>query len=128
MMNAWKDDPTVVRAKYPETLCANTITMGAAGDQKQLNVVAFGNAYERFASETKAQLAEEAKAQTAEMISTIQALQTQLGVRDREVSDANRAIQRHLETINRLDRENIVYQLRAGVPTDEIAGVGQATN
>ncbi len=36
--------------------------MGGNGDQKQLNVAAFGNAYRRCASEAEAQLAEASRA------------------------------------------------------------------
>jgi hypothetical protein len=127
MMTKYKDDPTISRTKYPEKLCANTITMGGNGDQQQLNVVAFGNAYRRYASETEAQMTEKSRAEVTKLNSDYQALRERFDQSQRDLNEANNAVQRHLATINRLDRENTIYQLRAGVSTEadtpaEVAG------
>ena len=122
MMQAWKDDPTITRAKYPEILCANTVTMGGNGDQKQLNVAAFGNAYRRFASETESQLTEAAKVEVSKVAGENQSLRAELDQAQRALNQANNSIQGHLATINRLDRENVIYQLRAGETPAEPEG------
>ena len=70
MMKEYAD--TISRAKYPEKLCINTVTMGGNGKEQQLNVAASGNAYRRYASE--AQLSEEAKAKVFKMLSGNQTL------------------------------------------------------
>jgi hypothetical protein len=118
MMKEWKDDPTISRAKYPEKLCANTITMGGNGDQQQLNVAAFGNAYRRYASETEAQMTEKSRAEVTKLNSDYQALRERFDQSQRDLNESNNAIQRHLATINRLDRENTIYQLQAGAATE----------
>ena len=114
MMNEYKENPTISRAKYPEKLCANTVTMGGNGDQQQLNVAAFGNAYRRFASETEAQAAEASRAEVNKLNGDHQALRERFDQTQRDLNEANNSIQRHLATINRLDRENTIYQLKAG--------------
>ena len=120
MMDQFKEDPTISRAKYPEALCANTVTMGANGDQKQLNVAAFGNAYRRFASETEAHATEASRAEVNKLNDEYQALRERLDQTQRDLNEANNSIQRHLATINRLDRENTIYQLKAGdAPADD---------
>ena len=119
MMKEHKDNPTVQRAKYPEKLCANTVTMGGNGDQQQMNVAAFGNAYRRFASEMEAQLTEVARAEVSGLTAQNRTLREQLDASQGEVNRANETIQRHLATINRLDRENVIYQLKAGEEAPE---------
>ena len=114
MMAKFQDDSTLARSKYPQLLCANSITMGGNGDQKQLNVAAFGNAYRRYAIETEAQTAERPKAEVAKLSSDYQALREQYDQSQRDLNSANNAIQGHLATINRLDRENTIYRLTAG--------------
>lgn len=118
MMREFREDPTIQRSKYPEKLCANIITMGGNGDQQQLNVAAFGNAYRRYASEKEAQLSEASRAEVEKLSRDFQALRQRLDDSQRELNEANNAIQRHLATINRLDREKTIYQLRAGEEPD----------
>ncbi len=118
MMREWADNPTLQRAKFPEKLCANTVTMGGNGDQQQLNIAAFGNAYRRYASETEAQMAEKSRAEIAHLEQDYRALRERFDQSQRDLNEANNANQRHLATINRLDRENTIYQLRAGVTTE----------
>ena len=93
--------------------CETTIhgSTGGNGDQKQLNVAAFGNAYRRYASETEVQMAEKSRADVAKLGSDYQALRDQYDQSQRELNAANNAIQGHLATINRLDRENTIYRL-----------------
>ena len=87
--------------------------MGGNGDQQQLNIAAFGNAYRRYASQTEVQWAERGKAEIAKLSSDHQALREHLDQSQRDLNEANNSIQRHLATINLLDRENTIYQLRA---------------
>ena len=49
------DDPVVQRAKYPEKLARNIITIGGSGDQQQLNLVAFQQALDLHAAEQRRQ-------------------------------------------------------------------------
>ena len=120
MMQEFKDNPTIARSKHPKTLCANTVTMGGNGDQQQLNVAAFGNAYRRYAAESEAQLTETSRADIKRLDEEYKNLRQRLDQSQRELNDANNSVQRHLATINRLDRENTIYQLqaRANPPVD----------
>ena len=127
MMAQYKDDDTIRRAKYPQKLCANIITMGSNGDQRQLNVAAFGNAYRRYASETEAQLTEASRAEAARLYSDYQAIRERFDQSQRDLNEANNAIQRHLAMINKLDRENTIYQLKAGVTPAEELPAGTST-
>ena len=127
MMKEWQDDPTISRAKYPEKLCANTISMGGNGDQQQLNVAAFGNAYRRYASETEAQLTEASRAEVTKLSSDHQALRERFDQSQRDLNEANNVIQRHLATINRLDRENTIYQLQNGLVPEAETPAGAAS-
>ena len=122
MLKEYADNPTITRSKYPEKLCANTVTMGGNGDQQQLNIAAFGNAYRRYASEAEAQLAEASKAEAAKALNERELLRERLDTANQELREANTSIQRHLATINRLDRENTIYQLKSGaeVPEEEV--------
>ena len=114
MMEKYREDPTIRRAKFPETLCANTVTMGGNGAQRRLNVTAFGNAYRRFAGEIDARFTEWLRAEVAELNSNFQALEYRFYQSQRDLKEANNAIQHHLATINRLDRENTIHQLQTG--------------
>ena len=118
-MNKWRGDETIIRSKHPEKLCANTITMGGAGDQQQLNVAAFGNAYRRYASEAEAVLTEASRAEVVKVANENQSLREKLDQSQRELNQANNSIQGQLATINRLDRQNVVYSLRAGTVSEE---------
>ncbi len=119
-MKEWADNPTLQRAKFPDKLCANTITMGGNGDQKQLNTAAFGNAYRRYASESAAIAAERAAAELRQVNAQNQALREELNAAHRKAGEDAASIQRYLAEITRLDRQNVVYALRAGdvVPED----------
>ena len=123
MMREWKNEPTVARAKYPEALLANTVTMGGNGDQKQLNVAAFGNAYRRYASETEAQLTEASRVEASKLVETNQSLRSELDQAQRALNAANNQIQGHLANINRLDRQNVILQLKAGETPAEPAEI-----
>ena len=122
MMESYNHDTTISRAKYPDKLCANTVTMGGNGDQQQLNIAAFGNAYQRFAKEKEAQLAEAARVEVSKLADQNQSLREELDQAQRALNQANNSIQGHLATINRLDRENVMYQLRAGETPAEPEG------
>ena len=50
-----------------------------------------------------------------------QALRQRYDDSQRDLNEANNAIQRHLATINRLDRENTIYQLRVAEEVDTSA-------
>ena len=114
MMKEYREDPTISRAKFPETLCANTVTMGGKGAQRRLNVTAFGNAYRRFAGEMDGRFIERLRAEVAEVNSNFQALEDRFHQSQRDLKEANNVIQHHLATINRLDRENTIHQLQTG--------------
>ena len=49
-----KTDPNIQRAKYPEKLCRNIITLGGNDDQQQLNIVASKTAFNAFVRELEA--------------------------------------------------------------------------
>ena len=55
------------------------------------------------------------KTEFAKLHNDLQGLRDRFDQSQRDLEDANDAIQRHLATINMLDRENAVYQLEAGV-------------
>ena len=121
MMTEYWDDPTISRASNAERLCANILTMGGTGANRTLNVAAFGNAYRRFASEVDAYLMKASKAEVAKLHNDLQGLRDRFDQSQRDLDDANDVIQRHLVTINMLDRENAVYQLEAGVASDDVS-------
>ena len=127
MMDTYNHDTTISRAKYPDKLCANTVTMGGNGDQQQMNIAAFGNAYRRYESEAEARLSELAKAeftkQNGDLKADNQNLLDKLNTAQKNLNDSQNSIQRHLATINRLDRENVILHLKAG---DTIEDTGSA--
>ena len=119
MLKTYKDEPTIARSKYPAKLCANVITTGGSGDQKELNIQAFRNALNRYAKELEVQRGEAHRAELQKQIEANQELRAQLESANRELNQKNNQIQSHLATINRLDRENTIYALRAGDDVEE---------
>ena len=121
MLKTFKDEPTITRSKYPADLCAKTITTGGSGDQKVLNIQAFRNALDRYMAELDAQRAEAHRVEIERLRKELDSEKEKVSeektkheATQRELNQKNTQIQSHLATINRLDRENTIYALKAG--------------
>ena len=120
MLKEYGEDDNFVRTKYPGKLDTNIITMGGDGDQRQLNVGAFGNAFRRFQAEVDARAAEAHRVR-------LESLEQQLARVNSDLSDAYMHANRTTDTgiaqaanIGRLERENAILVLEA---KQEPAGV-----
>ena len=90
MMREYANDETVLRAKYPEKLCRNIVTIGGSGRERDLNFAAFEAAFreirERNQEAARKELAD-SRIKAQELQSKVVDLQDE--VRDLERQNAN---------------------------------------
>ena len=126
MQSQYGEEDSMKRAKYPEKLCRNILTLGGGGNEQQLNIVAFKNAL----GEYQRQLQERHEASASVKISNLESqlqeaesdkdvLQLRLADAQQQISEKERALLQKTE-----EAFGLRLQLQTGIVEPVAAEVG----
>lgn len=127
MLNEFADEPTIQRAKNPEKLLLNTITMGGTGDQKEMNQAAFSRALDVYIQEERDREASMNRQKIAGLEADVKTAndrwantQTELNARERRISDMQQELDQLRRTTHQYElqeaRNNPGAPVNSGVP------------
>lgn len=134
ILDSCSDETSMLRAKYPEKLARNIVTMGGSGVQQELNILAMQQAVAQYGVEQGRQEANRAKAEADTLKAQLELANEALASErntvnvERKKADAERKkaddsemfarkqldrIQEKEEEVNRLSAENTQLRIEA---------------
>ena len=116
VLKEYADDENVQRAKYPERLARNIITMGAGGDQKEMNIAAFGQAFEIFVREERDREVTKTRSRIADLERDLKVANDRWADAQSEVNDRDRRIHDLQGKVENLTNLNHTYALAEANP------------
>ena len=132
-LEVYAENQYIKKSKNPRKLVSNAMTMGGEGDQKQMNITAFGHAFARYSGEARAEEAaktkmieQAAKEESIQRVREINVLrdrmekaqqdfQEKLLEEHRKQNEKDTKIQELQAKVNDLEKQNITLQLTGSV-------------
>ena len=113
MLTEYREEPTVLRAKHPEKLCRNIITMGGSGIEKEANIAAFNRALDVHAAQERDREAAATRQKMAELEGDLRTARDRAEVAQAEVNKRQLQIDNLRQQNDDLTRRNHQHELTA---------------
>ena len=120
MRTEYVNEPSLQNATHPEKLCRNVITMGASGDQKEMNIAAFSKAFDVFLNEERDRESSMNRQKVVGLETDVKTAndrwataQTELNARERRLAE----LQQKIEDLTRRNHQYALTEAKEPVPT-----------